>query len=302
MLEEGYAQKFSKRFIDVKTSLNYESFLGLGVESVFVAATAGICFGFLVGIYPMFTSLIPFLPTANILLFIAYGVPLTGSTHYDPRLGMLSSMVLLITARAAQLLFGIAPYTQEFLVLAGVWSITQVFLIGYIPGKIISTSENLKYLFKGLLKVTILYAVAEQVIWFLAKGALLSTEAVLVFPLYSIPLLAILATLVTFLFTNTFCPYMMMPLISSMVKGERQCGAKNFVFKLGGPVAINDSKIKEAGKRGFKLVSKLPSVTVFSCPLGGIISIYHSGDILIRKVNKGSAERMNRHLSAIFAE
>ncbi|MFQ5800898.1 MAG: hypothetical protein ACE5HH_04170, partial [Candidatus Hydrothermarchaeales archaeon] len=245
---------------------------------------------------------LPFLPATNLFLFIAYGVPLTGSTHYNPRLGVLSSTVLLVTARATQILFGLAPYTQEFLVLAGVWGVTQIFLIGYLPGKIIPTSENLGYLFKGLAKVAMIYAGAEYVIWAVGRGLLFSSTTLLVFPLLSIPLLVIVSTLTTFLFTNTFCPYMMMPLISSAVKGQRYCGAGNFVFKLGGPVAIDETKIKKAQKKGFRLVSKLPSVTVFSCPLGGVISVYHSGDMLIRKVNKGTAERINRHLSSIVVE
>jgi hypothetical protein len=303
MQEEGFRESNWKKFINVDSSLfTYESFLGLGFESVFVAVIAGIFFGFIIGMYPTFIALAPFLPSTNLFLFIAFGVPLTGSTHYDPRLGMLSGATLILTSRAAQLLLGLAPYTPEFLVLAGVWSITQVFLIGYLPGKIIPTSENLGYLFKGLLKVAVLYAAAEYVIWTVGRGLLLPTTALLVFPPYSIPLLAIISTLTAFFFTNTFCPYMMMPLISSVTKGHRHCGAGNFVFKLEGPISVDDAKIKEAGKRGFRLVSKLPSATVFSCPLGGMISVYNTGEILIRKVNKGQAERMNRHLSRIMSE
>lgn len=74
------------------------------------------------------------------------------------------------------------------------------------------------------------------------------------------------------------------------------------MYKLGGPVKINSVKIKKAGKKGFNIVSRLPSVTVFSCPRGGIISVYHSGDMLVRKVNKGTAERINNHLKPILIE
>jgi hypothetical protein len=95
---------------------------------------------------------------------------------------------------------------------------------------------------------------------------------------------------------------MMMPLISSFVSGERHCGAGNFVFKLGERVSINDEKIKKASKKGFKLISKLPSVTVFSCPRGGVISVYNSGSILVRKVNKGTADRINHHLTPILID
>jgi hypothetical protein len=292
---------FFKKLLNFKaTFLNYDSFLGLGFESVFIGLIGGVFFGFIVGMYPAFTSLLPFLPNTNLFLFIAFGVPITASTHYDPRLGVLSSGVLLLTARSSQLLFGIVPPTQEFLVLAGVWSLTQIFLIGYLPGKIIPTSENLKALFKGMLEVTLLYALAEQIIWALSRGAFLSPEAILTFPIYSMPLLAILSVFTTFFFTNTFCPYMMIPLISNAIKGQRYCGAGNFVFKLSQPVILTEAKITLAGKKGFRLVSKLPSVTVFSCPRGGIISVYHSGDLLVRKVNKGTAERINRHLTPII--
>jgi hypothetical protein len=250
--------------------------------------------------YSALITIFPILPSANIILFIAFGIPITGSTHYDPRLGVVSSAVILISARSAQLLFGIAPYTQEFLILAGVWSITQVFLIGYLPGKLIPTSENLRYLFKGLLKVTLLYTATEYIISTIAKSAFLDSQSMLVFPFYSIPLLLGISTLTAFIFTNTFCPYMMIPLISRALKGQRQCSSNNFVFKLERPVSIDEVKIKKASKKGFKLVSKLPSVTVFSCPRGGIISVYHSGEILMRKVNQSTADRINKHLTPII--
>jgi len=303
MDEDTVHRNMVRKFFRIDASFfRAESFLGLGFESVFVAVFAGLIFGFLIGIYPTITSIFPFLPTTNLFLFIAFGIPLTGSTHFDPHLGMLSSTVMLGAARAAQILFGIAPASQEFLVLAGVWSITQVFLIGYLPGKLIQTSEDLEFLFKGMVKVTVLYAVAEEVIWAIGTEASLSTVSLLTFPVLSIPLLLVVSTITTFIFTSTFCPYMMIPLISSSVKGQRNCGAGNFVFKLGGPVSIGGEQIKKAQKKGFRLISQLPSVTVFSCPRGGIISVYNSGDMLIRKVNKGTAERINRHLTPIFNE
>jgi hypothetical protein len=303
MKEEGAQESLKKRLVYLNLpKINYESFLGLGFESVFVGVTAGLIFGVIVGAYPLIASLFAFLPASNLMLFIAIGVPLTGSTHYDPRLGALSSTALFGSARATQLFFGLAPVTQEFLLLAGVWSIAQVFFIGYLPGKLISTSENLRYLSKGMLKVSLLYGAAEYVVWTAGKEFLLPTTVLLTFPLISIPLIVLVSSTTTFFFTNTFCPYMMMPLISSAVKGQRNCGAGNFVFKLGGPVKINQPKIKKAGKKGFRLVSKLPSVTVFSCPRGGIISVYHSGDMLVRKVSKDTAERINKHLTPIIVE
>lgn len=301
MREESIQKNWLKRFLKLDLEgFNYESFLGMGFESVFIAVIAGIFFGFAVGMYPALITIFPILPSANIILFIAFGIPITGSTHYDPRLGVVSSAVILISARSAQLLFGIAPYTQEFLILAGVWSITQVFLIGYLPGKLIPTSENLRYLFKGLLKVTLLYTATEYIISTIAKSAFLDSQSMLVFPFYSIPLLLGISTLTAFIFTNTFCPYMMIPLISRALKGQRQCSSNNFVFKLERPVSIDEVKIKKASKKGFKLVSKLPSVTVFSCPRGGIISVYHSGEILMRKVNQSTADRINKHLTPII--
>jgi len=303
MHEEAFEKDVWRPLID-PSFFSYDSFLGLGFESVFIGVIAGLFFGFLVGIYPAIAALIPFLPATNILLFISYGVPLTGSTHFDPRLGVLSSTVLLASARAAQMLFGIAPAMQEFLVLAGVWSITQVFLIGYLPGKLISTSENLRYLFKGIAKVSLLYTASEGVIWALSRATPVSASMLLIYPIASIPLLLTISVVTTFIFTNTFCPYMMMPLITSALKGsgQRYCGGGNFVFKLGVPVKVDDAKIKKAQRKGFRLVSQLPSVTVFSCPRGGVISVYHSGDVLVRKVSKGTAERINRHLTPILLE
>jgi hypothetical protein len=303
MGEDSTQESLIKRLIQLDLpEIKYESFLGLGFESVVIGVTAGLIFGAMVGSYPLIASFFPFFPASNLILFIAIGVPLTGSTHYDPKLGVLSSTVLFVSARATQLGFGLAPYTLEFLLLAGIWSIAQVFFIGYLPGKLIPTSENLKYLFKGMLKVSLLYGAAEYMVWIAGKDLLLHSSALLTFPLISIPLIILVSTTTTFFFTNTFCPYMMMPLISSAVKGRRHCGAGNFVFKLGAPVKINNAKIKKAGRKGFKVVSRLPSVTVFSCPRGGIISVYHSGDMLVRKVNQGTAERINNHLKPIIIE
>jgi hypothetical protein len=303
-MEENRAQEsLIKRLIQLDLpEINYESFLGLGFESVIIGVTAGLIFGAMVGSYPLIASFFPFLPASNLILFIAIGVPLTGSTHYDPRLGVLSSAVLFGSARATQLLFGLAPFTREFLLLAGVWSIAQVFFIGYLPGKLIPTSENLRYLLKGMFKVSLLYGAAEYIVWTAGKDLLIPSSALLTFPLISIPLIILVSTTTTFFFTNTFCPYMMIPLISSAVKGHRHCGAGNFVFKFGRPIDIDKAKIKKAGKKGFKVISRLPSVTVFSCPRGGIISVYKSGEMLVRKVNKGTAERINKHLKPIIVE
>ncbi len=282
--------------------LEYESFLGLGFESVFVAVVAGVLFGFLVGAYPLFALMLPFLPKTNLFLFMAYGVPITGSTHYSPKLGLLSITTIMISTRASQMILGLAPAKEEFFIIAGMWSAVLIFLIGYLPGKIIPTSENFGYLFKGLIKITALYAVAEHIIWALSRGVLLPTEEILVFPYHSIPLILIVSSITAFTFINTFCPYVMIPFIKKTVGGKRDCGAGNFVFKMEKEINVTDVKIKKASEKGFKFVSRLPSVTVFSCPLGGMISVYNSGDILIRRATKGQAERMNRHLIKIFSE
>ncbi len=301
MSEEAVEENPLKRYFRFDSKLlSYDSFLGLGFESVFVAVIGGVLFGFLIGFYPLIKAVISFLPDTNLMLFIAFGVPLTGSTHFDPRLGFLSSTIMLLTARSTQMLFGLIPLTQEALLLAGIWSVAQIFLIGYLPGRIISTSENIGYLFKGLLKISIIYALGEYIILTLAIGSGVPVSSMMVYPVYSLFLLTIVSSITTFIFTNTFCPYMMMPLISSAVKGQRQCGTRNFVYKFERPVEMDAGMIKEASKRGFRCVSQLPSVTVFTCPLGGMISIYHTGEVLIRKVREGQAERMFKNLNAIM--
>ncbi|MFV2040776.1 MAG: hypothetical protein ACC644_02175, partial [Candidatus Hydrothermarchaeales archaeon] len=166
--------------------INSESFLGLGLESVVIAIVAGTIFGFATGVYPFIAGFIPFLPTTNILLFFAFAVPLTGSTHFEPRLGVISSSIILFVARGTQLHFGLVQPTQEFFVLAGVWSITQIFLIGYLPGKIISTSESFSLLFKGVFKITFLYSAVEYVVWLIGAQLFLPTDLLLTFPLFSI--------------------------------------------------------------------------------------------------------------------
>ena len=303
MSEEGVQESLKKRLVNLDLpGFNFDSFLGLGFESVLIAVVAGTVFGFLTGVYPDIAGVIPFLPATNILLFIAFAVPLTGSTHYEPRLGVISSSILLFAAHGTQLHFGLAEPTQNFILLAGLWSITQIFLIGYLPGKIISTSESLNLLVRGVFKITILYSVAEYIVGLIGARLMLSSDILLSFPIYSIPLLLLVSTVTTFLFTNTFCPYMMMPLISSAVSGKRSCGLGNHVYKLGGPVEITSVKIKNAQRKGFRVISRLPSVTVFSCPSGGVISVYNSGDMLIRKVNSGTADRINRHLGSIMVD
>jgi hypothetical protein len=193
MKEDNFYNNHLKKFIRLDlTKINFESFLGLGFESILVAVVAGVIFGFLIGAYPFFVSLLPILPSTNLILFIGFGVPLTGTTHYEPRLGILSSAVMLIVARYAQLLLGLAMFTQDFFILAGAWTIAQIFLIGYLPGKIIPTSESLGYLFRGLSKVTLLYAAAEYFVWTISKGTSLNAEVLLVFPAVSVLLLLIM--------------------------------------------------------------------------------------------------------------
>ncbi len=296
-MKEENASKFNMKLNF--TGLDYDSFLGLGFESIFIGLIGGVIFGFIAGMYPLFTSALPFLPASNFFLFIAFGIPLTGSTHYDPRLGVISSTALLLSAHFSQFIFGLAPTTQEFFILAGIWSMTQIFIIGYLPGRLIPTSESISFLFKGLAKISILYTAVEYLIWEIGQDLSFTTGQLLLAPLISLPLLLVVSGLTSFLFTNTFCPYMMIPLISGAIKGQRYCGGGNYVYKLGGPLKINKEKIKKARMKGFKLISQLPSVTVFSCPRGGIVSVYHSGEMLVRKVNSGTAQKINKHLTPI---
>lgn len=269
---------------------NYDSFLDVGFESVAIGIVAALTFGVAVGAY----SLVPFLPATNLLLFIAFAVPLTGSTHYDSKLGTLTFTVFIASVRATQLLTGIAPATMEFLKLALVWGIVQVFLIGFLPGKVILTSEHLGFLTKGLAGIAVLYASAEYLVWSNASALGISESAILAFPLLSFFLIAGLSSIVTFIFANTFCPYMMIPIMSRN-NGARYCGSGNHIYDIGTPVKLDQDIIERAGKRGFKLVSELPAVTVFNCSRGGIISVYKSGKMLIRKVNKGTAERIKKN-------
>jgi hypothetical protein len=114
MKEDNFYNNHLKKFIRLDlTKINFESFLGLGFESILVAVVAGVIFGFLIGAYPFFVSLLPILPSTNLILFIGFGVPLTGTTHYEPRLGILSSAVMLIVARYAQLLLGLASHKSS---------------------------------------------------------------------------------------------------------------------------------------------------------------------------------------------
>jgi len=291
----------TKRYFKLDLKINLDDFLGLGFEPVFVAIIGGIVLGFLTAMYPMILGLLPFLPSTNLLLFASFGIPLTASTHFDSRLGFISIAFMMLTARMAQIVFGAAQGSEAFILLVGVWSITVIFLIGYLPGQIIETSENLRMLFKGITKITVLYAVAEILTWTVARNAGVSTNALYLFPLASIPLLLMVSTGTTFIATNTFCPYMMMPLVSrALGKGEqRHCGAGNYVYKYNTPITIGKEEIRKANMKGFKLISQLPTVTVFSCPLGGIVSVYNSGDVLIRKVRKQTADSLNKNIRSI---
>ncbi len=285
--------QLTKRF-DTRL-FTYDSFFDVGFESFAVGVAAAVAFGLAVGLYP----LLPHMPGINLLLFVAFAVPLTGSTHYDAKLGVMTSGLLLATARAAQIITGSIPMSTEFLGLALIWGAAQVFLIGFLPGKLISTCENPRLLTKGLLGVAAIYGVIEYLVGSRAAVLGISGDAMLTFPILSFFLIVGLSSITTFLFANTFCPYMMMPLMSRGNEG-RYCGSMNYVYDLGAPVAINEETIKRASKRGFRLVSDLPAVVVFTCPRGGMISVYRSGKILVRKVNKGTADRIERSLVSLL--
>ncbi len=275
--------------------LTYDSFFGVGFESFAVGVAAALTFGLAVGLYP----LIPLVPEVNLLLFVAFGVSITGSTHYDPKLGVMTSSLLLATARVVQMLTGSAPASLEFLGLALLWGAVQVFLIGFLPGKLISTCEHPGLLAKGLAGIAVLYGSAEYFMGSKAAAFGISSQAMLTFPIASFFLLVLLSSAVAFLFANTACPYMMMPLMSRS-KEARYCGSRNYIYDMGAPVEIDEETIQRIKKRGFKLVSNLPAVAVFTCSRGGIISAYRSGKILIRKVNKATADRIERNLAALL--
>ncbi len=291
-VEGAIAKTFFKR-LDIHL-FTYESFLGFGFEAFIIGAIAAVTFGAVVG----FTSLINPLLVA-ILLFVAFAVPLTGSTHYDPRLGTLTSAIFITSLRATQVYLGVAPATEAFLQLALIWGIVQVFLIGYLPGKIIPTSEHLGFLTKGLTGIAVLYGASEYFVWNKATELGLSGDVILAYPVWSVFLIAGASSVATFIFANTFCPYMMVPLLSRN-NNARYCGSGNYIFDIGSPVDIDQETIEMASKRGFKLVSELPAVTVFNCPRGGMISVYTTGKVLIRKVNKGTANRVFNNLSTIL--
>lgn len=272
----------------------YESFLGFGFESFIIGVVAAITFGTLTGLVSIFN------PYAMLVLFfIAFGVPLTGSTHYNPRLGTFTFATFIIALRATQMYLGVAPDTSAFIRLAMLWGLIQVLLIGYLPGKIIPTSEHIGFLAKGMTVVALLYGTAEYFIWHKAMEVGISANAILVYPVWSFFLIVGASSVTTFIFANTFCPYMMVPILSRN-NGARYCGSGNYIFDIGSPVELDKRTIELASKRGFKLVSELPAVTVFSCPRGGMISVYRSGKVLIRKVNKSTANRVFKNLSAII--
>lgn len=263
---------------------SYEYFLGIGIDGLAVAVLAGVFFGAVSSFFPL-------------LLFIAFGVSLTGSTHYHPRLGLISTSILLASLRLSQMLAGVAP-SRDFYALAMLWSAIQIYIIGYLPGKIIKTSENLKMLFSGMLVVAGLYAVGEQFMVLFATRLNLSAAQLFLFPGLSLVMVLFVSTITTFIFTNTFCPYMMIPLISRVTNKERYCGVSNFVYNVDEAMKFDDEAITRANMRGFRLVSSLPSCAVFTCPRGGIVSVYKSGKMFIRKADRETAERIYKNLLA----
>jgi|GEM_PF-2686236 len=268
---------------------SYEYFLGIGIDGLAVAFLAGMVFGTASAFFPL-------------LLFIAFGVSLTGSTHYHPRLGLISASIILASLRISQVLTGAVLPSNDFFVLALIWSLIQIYIMGYLPGKLISTSESIKMLFSGMLVVAGLYAVGEGFIGLFAEKLGIAAGQLLLFPGLSFFMILFVSTITTFIFTNTFCPYMMIPLISRVTSKERYCGVSNFVYNVKDHIRLDDDAITRANMRGFRLVSSLPSCTVFSCPRGGIVSVYKSGKMFIRKVDRETAERIYKNmLSAIRA-
>lgn len=264
---------------------SYEYFLGIGVDGFAVAVIAGMVFGAASAFFPL-------------LLFAAFGVSLTGSTHYHPRLGLISASILLASLRLSQMLAGMVAPSRDFFALAAIWGLVQIYIIGYLPGKIITTSENLKMLFSGMLVVSGLYAVGEQFMVLFAAKLSLPAAQLLLFPGISLLMVLFVSTITTFIFTNTFCPYMMIPLISRVTSKERYCGVSNFVYNIDAEMKFDDDAITRANMRGFRLVSSLPSCTVFTCPRGGVVSVYKSGKMFIRKADRETAERIYRNLLA----
>jgi len=289
-----------------KFSSLYE-FIDVGEEGVIVGIAGGVLFGAVIALYSFLQQRFSFIPETNVLLFILFGAVLTASVHYAARLGLLVGAVFFTTIRLLQIVLGIVPLSGGLLKLAVVWSILQIILIGYVPGKIILTSESLWLMVRGLGFISLFYSAAEYVIRTIAVSAGINPSSVatvlLVFPFASVPLLALVSSTVTFVLANTFCPYMMLPLISRGLGKEndgKYCGAQNYVYNTP-PLSINEEKVQKAKKRGFKLVSDMPSYTVFECPRGGVVTAYKSGKILIRRVGKESADRLFNSLSQALA-
>ncbi|MFQ5815171.1 MAG: hypothetical protein ACE5G7_01585, partial [Candidatus Hydrothermarchaeaceae archaeon] len=204
IVEDAVTNTIFKRF-DLHL-FTYESFLGFGFEAFLIGVIAAVTFGTLVGVVSIFNPL-----AMTILLFVAFAVPLTGSTHYDPRLGTLTFAIFMTTLRAVQVYLGTAPATGAFIQLAIIWGLLQVLLIGYLPGKIIPTSEHLGFLVKGMTGIAILYGAGEYFVWHKAMELGLSGDVILAYPIWSFFLIAGTSSVATFIFANTFCPYMMMP-------------------------------------------------------------------------------------------
>jgi len=289
-----------------KLSALYE-FIDVGEEGVIVGFAGGLIFGIAAAFYSLLQQKLSFIPGTNILLFLLFGAILTASVHYAARLGLFVGAVFFTALRAAQIVLGVLPRSGELLGLAVLWSILQIILIGYVPGKIILTSESLWLMVRGLSLISLFYSAAEYIIKTIAVNAGINPSSaatvLLVFPFASIPLLALVSSTVTFVLANTFCPYMMLPLISRGLGKENEgkyCGAQNYVYNTP-PLSINEEKVQKARKRGFKLVSDMPSYTVFECPRGGVVTAYKSGKILIRRVGRESADRLFNSLSQALA-
>lgn len=271
--EHGMKQSIEHCIPD-KLSIIIQDFMDIGRDAILIATAFAFIFGFLSAFHPF-------------LLFIAYGLSLNSSIHYDAKLGFFSTLVIFGVLISANSFFSFTnAYTPSFIAFL-VFACIQSLIIGYLPGKIVLTNESFKELLNGMVIIAILYASAE----FLLNSVF---GKIAFNPVLSLALILLISTPLSFIYANTFCPYVMVPVISRGLGKEesRYCGAKNFIYDSGKEIDVEEIDIRRVAKRGFRLVSMLPSAAVFSCPRGGVITVYKSGKILIRRVDKRSADKL----------
>ena len=267
-------EEFARQSIASSFSEVVRDFFDIGRDAILMAVFFAFIFGFIAAFHPL-------------LLFVAYGLSLNSSIHYDAKLGFISTLIIFAVLILANAFFQLtSAYSASFLALLS-FALVQSIIIGYLPGKITLTNESFRELLRGMVIIALLYSLAE---FFLNSifGRIAFNPAL------SFALILLISTPLTFVYANTFCPYVMVPVISRGLGKEeaRYCGARNFIYDSGMEINFDDRAIRRAAKRGFKLVSMLPSAAVFSCPRGGVLTAYKSGKILIRRVNKGSADKL----------